>query len=374
MNTVNPERITFARIRRRWSKARLASELGVTARSIQNYEAGATAPDPTTLAELARLLNFPQQFFFAQEAMPCIGEHAASFRALSRMTASMRACATSAGAIAFLVNDWLEQRFHLPELDLPDLSDLPPVEAAATLRRMWGLGYEPIDNMVHLLESKGIRVFSLVEESRDVDAFCTWHEGRAFVFLNTQKTAERSRFDAAHELGHLVRDVYSMRHGQEHSPEMERNANVFAAAFLMPEQSIASTRPAHCTFAAMVKTKKHWKVSLASLAYRYHSLGLISDWHYRNLCVEIAQAGYRRGEPDGIAREESQLLSKVFAYLAGQGSGRRDIARDLNISVKEIHDLTFGLTLSVLDNKNAALKPSGRPQPRTKTVLRLVAS
>ncbi|NVZ67186.1 ImmA/IrrE family metallo-endopeptidase, partial [Pseudomonas gingeri] len=105
------------------------------------------------------------------------------------------------GAIAFRVNHWIEERFNLPSAGLPDLSDLGPEEAAATLRRVWGLGNAPIPNMIHLLESKGIRVFSLAEETREVDAFCTWYEGKPFIFLNTIKSAERSRFDAAHELG-----------------------------------------------------------------------------------------------------------------------------------------------------------------------------
>lgn len=61
------------------------------------------------------------------------------------------------------------------------------------LRRMWGLGNAPIPNMIPLLESKGFRVFSLAEEAREVDAFCTWHEGKPFVFLNTIKSVERSR-------------------------------------------------------------------------------------------------------------------------------------------------------------------------------------
>lgn len=370
MNTVNSERITFARTRRRWSKTKLAEALGVTGRSIHNYESGVTAPDSNTLAEMARLLNFPQQFFFANGPMPSIGEHAASFRALSKMTAAMRTCAINAGAMAFQINDWIERRFDLPELDLPDLSDLDPSEAAATLRQMWGLGHGPINNMVHLLESKGIRVFSLAEESRDVDAFCTWHEGRPFVFLNTAKTAERSRFDAAHELGHLVRDVYSMRHNKEQAPDVERNANAFAAAFLMPEQSLASTRPAHCTFAAMRTAKRYWKVSLSSLAYRYRSMGLISEWHYRTLCIEIARAGYRTGEPDGMPRERSQLLAHVFAYLAKQGEGRSDIARDLHFTIQDVHDLTFGL--AKLDGqKNVGTEPAQR---RSAPHLRLVST
>lgn len=63
MSEINPKQITFARVRRRYTKAQLAKELGVTSRTVQNYEAGTPAPDSETLAKIAKLLNFPQQFF-----------------------------------------------------------------------------------------------------------------------------------------------------------------------------------------------------------------------------------------------------------------------------------------------------------------------
>lgn len=349
MSEINPKQITFARVRRRLTKAQLAKELGVTSRSLQNYETGASAPDQELLTRIVKLLKFPQQFFFIDEDMPEIKEHAVSFRKLSKMTDAMKACAFAAGAIAFKVNQWIEDRFSLPQADLPNLSDLGPEDAAATLRRAWGLGNAPIPNMVHLLESKGIRVFSLAEETRDVDAFCTWYDGKPFVFLNTIKSAERSRFDAAHELGHLVRDIYTMQHGQAHGPEMERQADAFASAFLMPKESVEANQPPAYTIKYLMKLKHYWGVSLVALAYRFNSLGLVTEWNYRSLCIEIAKSGYRTNEPEPMEKESSQLLTKVLDILHSRKQGRREIAESLSLSVDEINALTFQLTkLSVV--------------------------
>jgi len=368
MSEINPKQITFARVRRRLTKAQLAKELGVTSRSLQNYETGASAPDPELLARIAKLLRFPQQFFFLDEDMPEIKEHAVSFRKLSKMTDSVKACAFAAGAIAVKVNQWVEDRFSLPQADLPDLSDLSPEEAAATLRRVWGLGNAPIPNMVHLLESKGIRVFSLAEETRDVDAFCTWYEGKPFVFLNTIKSPERSRFDAAHELGHLVRDTYTMQHGQTHGPEMERQADAFASAFLMPKESVTANQPPACTIKYLMKLKRYWGVSLAALAYRFNSLGLVSEWNYRSLCIEIAKSGYRTNEPEPIERETSQLLSKVLDILQSRKQGRREIAESLNLSVDEINALTFRLTKLSVVSGVADMDSAPRVPPKLRLV------
>lgn len=368
MPNINPKQITFARVRRRLTKAQLAKELGVASRSVQNYETGATAPDQDTLIKLATLLRFPQQFFFMDEDMPEIQEHAVSFRKLSKMSDAMKACTFAAGAIAFKLNDWIEERFSVPHADLPDLSDLEPEAAAASLRRMWGLGSAPIPNMVHLLESKGIRVFSLAEETRDVDAFCTWNENRPFVFLNTMKSAERSRFDAAHELGHLVRDVYSMQHGEAQGPEMERKADAFASAFLMPRESVEANQPPAYTIGYLMKLKHYWGVSLAAVAYRFNSMGLVSEWAYRSLCIDIAKRGYRTSEPEPMEREISQLLTKVFEFMASQKQSRRDIADSLCLSIEDVNALTFQLTRLSVVSGTAVTSSSGRKPPMLKLV------
>ncbi|MDT3268632.1 XRE family transcriptional regulator [Pseudomonas amygdali pv. morsprunorum] len=360
MSEINPKQITFARVRRRFTKAQLAKALDVTSRSLQNYETGASCPDPATLEKIAKLLNFPPQFFFIDEDMPELREDSVSFRKLSKMTDALKACTFAAGAIAFKVNQWIEERFSLPSAQLPDLSDLGPEEAAATLRRVWGLGNAPIPNMVHLLEAKGIRVFSLAEEAREVDAFCTWYEGKPFVFLNTIKSAERSRFDAAHELGHLVRDVYTMQHGHAHGPEMERQADAFAAAFLMPRDSVAANQPPTYTIKHLMKLKHYFGVSLAAMAYRFNSLGLVSEWNHRSLCIDIAKRGYRTNEPEPMERETSQLLTKVLDALHSRKQGRREIAESLNISVDEINTLTFQLTKLSVVSGNLTVGPVTR--------------
>lgn len=368
MSEINPKQITFARVRRRLTKAQLAKKLGVTSRSLQNYETGAYSPDAELLERIGELLKFPQQFFFAEDDMPEINEHSASFRKLSKMTDASKACAFAAGAIAFKINQWIEDRFRLPQADLPDLSDLEPEDAAATLRRMWGLGNAPIPNMVHLLESKGIRVFSLVEETREVDAFCTWYDDKPFVFLNTMKSSERSRFDAAHELGHLVRDSYTLQHGMPQGPEIERQADAFASAFLMPKESVIANQPPVYNLNFLMKLKHHWGVSLIALAYRFKALQLISEWNYRNLCIEIAKSGYRTNEPEPMNRETSQLLSKVFVLLQSHKQGRHDIAKSLNIDVDEINALTFQLTNLSIVQSTIHQQSTSRTSPKLRLV------
>ncbi len=357
----NAARFEVARKRRRYTKSALATEVGVQLRAITAYERGEYEPSEETLAAIARVLKFPADWFCGADLHQPSPE-TASFRSQARMAASNRDAALASGALAFLLNDWLEEKFALPSSDLPDLREETPEAAALSLRHQWGLGERPIKNVVHLLESRGVRVFSMAEDTTEVDAFSLWHETTPFVFLNTMKSAERSRFDALHELGHLVMHRHADPKGKEH----EQQANNFASAFLMPRGSILAHAPVLPGLNTLIKLKKYWIVSVAALNYRLHRLGALSDWHYNKLCVEIAQRGYRTKEPDESQREMSLLFPQLFKSLRDEGYTKADIANELLYPVEEIDKLVFGLILVALEGgTNNAHGRSKKPALRS---------
>jgi transcriptional regulator with XRE-family HTH domain len=181
----------------------LGRRAGLSTKALGEYESGRLQPSADTIEQIASVTRFPPSFFHRPdiELPRCEG---VSFRSLRSMTASQRNAAIAAGAIAFELSQWIDARFELPLAALPDLRDFQPEQAAIALRNHWGIGERPIGNMVHLLESQGIRLFSLAERAKQVDAYSLWYRDTPFVFLNTMKTPEHSRMDAAHELGHLV--------------------------------------------------------------------------------------------------------------------------------------------------------------------------
>ncbi|MEO7135378.1 MAG: ImmA/IrrE family metallo-endopeptidase [Vicinamibacterales bacterium] len=254
------------------------------------------------------------------------------------MSAGKRDAALAAGALAFEISQWIDHRFELPQANVPDLRGYEPEAAAVARREHWAMGERSIGNMIHLLESQGVRVFSLSEDRR-VDAFSLWHRGVPFVCLNTVKTAEHSRMDAAHELGHLVLH----RHGVPWGRNVEKDAQEFAAAFLMPRASVfAAPKLAAPTLNHLVQLKGRWLVSAAGLAHRLHALGLLSDWNYRGLCVELAKFG-RSQEPSGIPRETSQVMDKVFGTVGQTGTTKADLSKALCLYPADVEALIFGL-------------------------------
>ena len=282
-----------------------------------------------------------------------IDEDAASFRSLKSSTPRERAAALSAASIAFLLSDYIDDEFRLPEPSLLDLSaERVPDIAARRLRSSWGIGERPITNMIDLLEAKGVRVFSLSENTLKVDAFSCSRNGVPFIFLNTQKSAEHSRFDAAHELGHLCLH----KHGGPRQTAAESEANAFASAFLMPEADVRSRIRHVRSLGDVLLAKARWGVSLSAMAYRLSKLGILSEWQSRKFFIDINRLGFRTDEPKPMQRESSSIWKTVLREFWKRRITRDDIARALFLPPEELESLLFGLTAdpSPPDNSRGA--------------------
>ena len=335
--TFNPTRLSIARKRRLLNKKGFADLVGLSPHTISRCEIGVYTPPQETIERFAIALDYPVEFFSGGD-LDLPDSEMVSFRSQKAMTASIRDAALAAGAIGCSIADWVEKIFDVAPINVPSLGEYEPDIAAVMLRQFWGLGNEPVSNMIHLLESKGVRVFSLAENSKTVNAFSFWRNEFPFVFLNTVKTSESSRFDAAHELGHLVLH----QDGKTTGRQAEDEANAFASEFLMPAADMRSHRRGYYSIDQMIQLKKRWKVSLAALNYRLHKLGFTSDWTYRDFCIQIASR-FKHTEPEEMAREKSVVWQKVMKILWSKKITQADIARDLSLPLAEVSTLIFGV-------------------------------
>lgn len=353
----NPKRLTMARMRRRLTAKSLAEMAQLSADTIGRLEKGAHEPDEDTIRRLSRSLQYPTSFFFDHEVEE-IDTDAVSFRNFSKMSAKERDAAITAGSLGIQLTNYIERRFDLPAADLLDMShETNPEISAASLRQYWRLGESPIANIIALMEAKGVRLLSLSENTASVNAFSFWRDNKPYVFLNDFKTAESSIFDCAHELGHLVMhkkgDIRGIR-------SVEREANAFASAFLMPENDVKARIPRQITVDAIIKLKLRWRVSAMALARRIFNLGRLSEWQYKSVCIELGRRNYRTDEPISVGRESSIVWKKVLTQLWSEKITKEDIARSLSIPLDELDGLIWNLT-----GEPPRLLPSGgRPTVR----------
>ena len=305
------ERLRQARVYRGLKKVDVAQALGVSAAAIGQYERGKARPSGTVFASISLHLGFPTQFFEKRNRSSEVVSRDAHFRMkvatskLDRDQAIVR--------LEFLADilSAVEKRVELPEVNMPEhpvidrTSRLEIEAAAAEVRLAWGIVSGPIDNVVRLLEGHGTVVIRPAVDSNDVDAFSTWIADRPVVILGSDKDdAARSRFDAAHELGHLV-----MHHDADPGERtVERQANQFAGAFLMPAETIKREFPKRMNWSTFFDLKLRWHVSLQALLYRAKELEVLSPDSYQRAQVNLSKRGWKVHEPIDIGTPEEPTL------------------------------------------------------------------
>jgi Zn-dependent peptidase ImmA (M78 family)/DNA-binding XRE family transcriptional regulator len=372
----NPTRLRFARERRGLTKEALAKLCDVTRRAVSDWEAGKVENPP--VARIAEALEFPTSFFFGDDIEE-VSRDAVSFRALSTMTPKQVGRVLTHASLLRAFSSWIDLRYETPAADVPSFEELTasvedvepsPVDAAHALRRMWSLGSRPIVDMLALVESRGIRVFGLPSEDREVDAFSFWHGTQPFIFMNTSKSGERLRFDLAHELGHLCmhRDVKTNRNRR-----YELDANTFASTFLMPTKGLVPQLVGQPSLSDVMELKAFWKVSATAMVRRLHQLGRISDWQYRSWMIDLSEKGFRTSEPDGIPKEQSALLRQVLTLARQDGWGNERISKELGIPRRDFAEALVGLTVTPVAGKDTNGLPSPGPrvpvnQPRLRAI------
>lgn len=314
-------RLRLARELRGWSQAQLAAKAKVSPAALSQFESGSARPSADTVTRLSTILQVPAEFF----AQPLTETHEGFFRSLRRSSVTDRRRARAVGCVAhdLALQARSAGRFaalSVPRLPAPGLDTNPAhIEPlAAALRGSWGLPRGPVLNIVELIESHGVAVIRLPLDSVDVDAFSLPFPNHPVVVLGTDKgDRARSRFDAAHELGHLV------MHGDQiwGLPEIEKQAHAFAAAFLMPAEDIREELPNTVNWPTLFNLKQRWQVSLAALLMRAKTLGRMNDAIYLAAVKATSARGWRKVEPVplGAPEEPRQLLAYIDS-LGGEAA------------------------------------------------------
>jgi Zn-dependent peptidase ImmA (M78 family)/transcriptional regulator with XRE-family HTH domain len=331
--TFDGDRLRQARQLALRTKQDVAAAIGVSAAAVGQYEANAMAPRPELVGALASTLDVLPEFFSAGRPQTKLESGDAFFRSLRSTTARQRAKATSYTEQVWELVNAIERHVRLPEVRLPDFETEPgrpldPVTTARAVRQFWGLGGKPVAHLVRLLESKGIIavLVPMVEhEVARIDAFSTLAFDRPVMVLSVDKADDvfRHRFTAAHELGHLI------MHGEYTAgdPALERQADRFAAEFLMPTNVVRDELPARFDMRKLAQLSEHWGVSVQALVYRSKELGLISDSAARRAYIklhELAEAPavaprpvrQYPGEVPGMLAQAVELAGKSNVTVA----------------------------------------------------------
>jgi Zn-dependent peptidase ImmA (M78 family) len=298
---------------------------------ISQYEHGAKTPQPEVLERIARGLNLPLAFFMQRK--DDYPPTTLFFRSLSAATKSARIKERIRFKWHLDITRYVRGFAVLPDVSFPSGPDWEfPADplglgddtidlVATNLREFWGLGDAPVSDMVELLEENGTIVVRCPLGAESLDSYSGWEDGTPHIVLGADKMASvRSRFDAAHELGHLILH-HSIDGGLVNRPvqlkEVERQAHLFAGAFLLPATSFSEdfTVP---TLDGLLGLKTKWRVSVGVMIKRAAGLHFVSTEQEQRLWIAWSRRGWRHREP----YDEDWLVEEPRALRAAFDLGR----------------------------------------------------
>jgi Zn-dependent peptidase ImmA (M78 family) len=307
------------------------------------------------MRRIGERLNLPVQFFLCQPARATPGT--IFYRSMSAATKRARLRAERRYGWLREIVSFLRQYVRFPEINFPQfefpadpaqISEDQIEDVAAETRRAWSLGQGPISNVSWLLENHGGVVTRCELGAATLDAFSEWSssDSTPYVVLSAGKdSAARSRWDAAHELGHLVMHRHlpkSLLHQSACFDVIEDQAHRFAGAFLLPAAAFAEDlySPSLDRLRAL---KEKWRVSIAAMIKRAADLKLINQDHERRLWMNLGRRKWRTREPldDVLEPEQPRFLRRAMELLIAKGIlAPSELPLRLTLAPRDIEDLT----------------------------------
>jgi len=334
MASFNPEMVVLARELAGLTQGELARRVNVSQGEISKVEGSVRPPSEQLLASLSNVLKCPTEFFFLSDPIRNFGSSCVYHRkrqstpqkVLSRLLAlvNKRRIQIKRLLKSVEVNDNL-----FPRIDIDEQFG-NAAEVARIVRSAWKLPPGPLQNLTTAIEDAGGLVIRCEFGTNKVDAFSQWlPDMPPLFFVNVTIPADRVRFTLAHEIGHIVMH-------QLPTDDMEREADRFAAEFLMPESSV---RPdlMDVSLPRLAVLKPKWKVSMAALLKRAGDLEMITPRTKNYLWFRMGSLGYRLQEPVSIPNEEPRLLREIIElHRTDLGYSVENLAKLLVCSEDEV--------------------------------------
>lgn len=369
------ENLTNLRIMHGYSRKQLSEMLHITEQAVWQYENNYTSPKLQIVNDLKSIFNVKSKYFYNKDALKRyfvpgnIPVMNIAYR--SKVMNVISKTQTEAKHIEYLDGfvNYVTANLTLPTQRMIQLRDevinylnhtrdnrsLQINKVAKLARQRLGMRNGTNDNLMFLIEKSGVFIFEK-PIGEEIDAYSLWtKKDRPFIVLgNLKRSAVRRNFDLAHELGHLLlhyKVEFTHLNRKEHK-NMEDEANLFAGAFLLPEEAFLEDINAisHVTNPdAYLDLKKKWKTSLQVLGYRAAHLGVLDAKKHRNFYASLHRKGYLKREPldDILPIQKPQKVKTIIDLVVKKGiiDIYQMMEKDWMVEIDFFHRLT-GIDIS----------------------------
>ena len=357
------ERLSQILAARRLTQAQLAAMVGVSPATISKWRAGTQAPEREALDRLAVVVNVTPDWFTrpinTKVSLPLFRSNASAHVAARSM---LEARLEWAQEIALILMEFVDY----PDLKLPTRSFTDPEQitaedielAASECRDIWRLGRGVVQDLALAVEGAGVILVREETGIAQIEGLSAWSEplGRPLILLSADKdNGYRSRFDLAHEIGHLILHRHIKRAtDRDRHKLMEKQAHQFAGALLLPAETFATELRMPVTLDDLLLLKRRWGVSVAAITMRLHALGLLDEEGKLTLFKRRSARWGGKSEPgDGERKpEQPRLLRRTIDLLVDENVMPLDaIPRHIGLAPSDIEMLT-GLPENYLQGKS----------------------
>jgi len=348
---------------RRMNQTQLASEVGVSPATVSKWRAGTQVPERDALDRLANVLQVTPEWFtrlLEPKVSPPLFRSMASAHVVAR--GMLEARMEWGQDIAVALSEFVD----FPALNIPSRAFTDPEEitsedieiAASECRDLWRLGRVAVQDLALAVEGAGIILIREETGITQIEGLSAWSEvlDRPLILLSSDKdNAYRSRFDLAHELGHLILHRHIKNAGEAGRHKLlEQQAHRFAGAFLLPAEIFATEVRIPVTLDDLLLLKRRWGVSAGAIAMRLHALEIIDDDSKQALFKRRSARWGGKSEPGDKDRipEQPRLLRRTIDLLVSENVMPIDaISRHLGLSALDV-EMLVGLPIGYLEGKN----------------------
>ncbi len=330
----NEEMLRLARQRKGIRQTEAARRLGIEQPLLSRMENGLSEIGENLLMRAEIVYELPKSFFYLRD--PVLGAPVSvhpMWRRKADVTArelDMVVAELNLRVIhlrRFLEGVEFANSIDIPRLDIDDYEN--PEEIAGIVRAHWKVPRGPIRDLTALVEHAGVIVCHSEMGGTSISGVTFSAPGvPPLIVLNIVQPADRMRYSLAHELGHLVMHRFP-------SSDMEREANEFAAALLMPAPDIRSYFKARrIDLALLAAMKPEWRVAMQALLMRASSLNFLTKNQAQYLWKQISARRLRLREPPELdfPKESPTIISTmVQMHLNSLGYSKGELAQFLHI-------------------------------------------
>lgn len=337
-------RIKQAREASGLSQRDLAAACGLSAMAISKYERGELVPSSQVLGALAEALGVRVEYFFRTRSVEL---EKLEFRKHAHLPAKQeqRVLADARDQIErwfeledLLPNEWAEP-FSVPAGVPKKIRSGEDIERAAlAVRNSWGLGIEPIVDLIEVLEDQGLKVLlSEHATAAKFDGLAAQANGHTVILVGADQPGDRQRFTMAHELGHLIMENRLDAAVFEGEADEEKACHRFAGAFLAPAKPVIAALGKHRSRVELPELyllKQQWGLSIAAWTFRARDLEIINKSTMGKLWAVLRARGWHEKEPGQPYPQEAprRFQRLVFRALAEDLIGESKAAELLGIS------------------------------------------